>query len=88
MEITIGFIIVQIIIGIVGYFAHQEWHFPFTRVMIVAITITLLIPLITLDSQQVLIDHYFDVLPSHAIGAAIGFGVTVLIHWVRDTDTA
>jgi len=83
MEITLGFVIAQIMIGIIGYAIHQFTSARLGWVLLGASAVTFIIPLFTLESQE-LFPHYLDVFPSHALGAGIGFAVTVVIHWIRD----
>jgi len=82
IEITVGFVLVQLAIGIIGYIVHQFTNAQLGWVLLSASTITLVIPLFTLESQDYIV-HYIDVLPSHVLGASIGFTVTVVIHWLR-----
>ena len=82
MEITIGFIIGQIIIALTGYVIRQRYNVNIGYVILGAIGISLVIPLFTLDSQE-LVTYYVSLIPSHVIGAIIGNATNAVIHWIR-----
>ncbi len=84
MEITIAFVLAQFMIGTIGYVIDQSSNIPAQRIIVVAFIISALIPLLSLNSLDELVQHYSVVLPSLAAGAGISGVVTVGAHLVRE----
>jgi hypothetical protein len=90
MEITLGFIIIQAIIAIAGYIAHQVYNFPLNRILVGVTTLSIVWPLLTLDPKemdleltQTMFKQYVEMSPQQIAGTAVGIVVTSIIHGVR-----
>ena len=84
------FIILQIGISIVGYITHQYLGFPIQRILGVALTISVVSPLLMLDFKtadlvlfQNLLQNYALIIPEQIAGLIIGSIVTGVAYIIR-----
>ena len=90
MEITLGFIIIQAIIAIAGYIAHQVYDFPLNRILMVVTGLSIVLPLLTLNPKEIdleltqtMIKQYTEMIPQQVVGTVVGVVITSIIHGVR-----
>lgn len=90
MALGFEFILLQIGISIAGYIVHQYFDFPLQRVLGVAVTISIISPLLMLDLRAVdlplvttMIQNYATIIPEQFVGFIIGSIVTGVIHGLK-----
>ena len=90
MTLGYEFVLVQIVISIIGYVAHQYLNFPIERVLLTATLLSVTAPFLMLDVRNTdlsiitaMIQNSISILPEQFLGLVIGTIVTGVIHGIK-----